>query len=344
MSISTTPLEPATVTGAEAPMRAVVQLAYGSPEVFTIGRIARPRPGPREVLVGVRAAALDRGTWHLMTGRPYLMRLMGFGFRVPRQPVPGLDLSGTIIEVGAEVTRFKVGDDVFGLGRGSFAELAVADEDKLSHKPASLSFDEAAALGVSGMTALQALTDAGGLSRGERVLVVGASGGFGTFAVQIAKALGAHVTAVCSATKAELVRSLGADEFIDYRAGDFTARGEQWDLVLDGGGGLPIGRLRRTLTRAGRLVFVGNEHGNDWTGGFERPLLTFLIAPFVQQRFAMLVSKEHFTSLDQLRLLADEGKLRPVIDRRVPIEGVAAAMLDLEQGKVRGKVVVQPKS
>jgi len=328
---------------AAAPVRALVQSGYGSTEVFSVGQRARPRPGPREVLVAVKAAGLDRGTWHLMTGRPYLMRVMGFGFSAPKQPVPGLDLSGTVVEVGPDVTRFRVGDEVFGIGQGSFAELAVASEDKLAKKPSVLSFEEAAVLGISGLTAIQALTDAGKLARGERVLVIGASGGVGTYLVQIAKALGAHVTAVCSASKAELVRSLGADVVLDYRAGDFTTSGERYDLVLDVGGGRPVSHLRRVMTETARLVFVGNEHGGDWTAGFGRPLGAMLLAPFVKQRFVMFMSNEHFEGLERLAAMAEAGQLRASIDRTVTLEGVASAMQDLEAGKVRGKVVVLPR-
>lgn len=327
---------------AAAPVRALVQSGYGSVDVFSVGQVARPRPGPREVLVSVRAAGLDRGTWHLMTGRPYLMRLMGFGFWAPKQPVAGLDVSGIVVEVGPGVTRFAVGDEVFGLGKGSFAELTVASEDKLAKKPAALSFEEAAVLGVSGLTAIQSLTDAGRLVRGERVLVIGASGGVGTYLVQIAKALGAHVTAVCSGSKAERVRSLGADVVLDHRADDFTARGERYDLVLDVGGGLPVSRLRRVMTDTGRLVFVGNEHGGDWTAGFGRQLFAMMLAPFVKQRFVMFMANEHFSGLEPLAAMADAGQIRPSIDRRVTLEGVAAAMQDLEAGKVCGKIVVLP--
>jgi len=327
---------------APASVRALVQSGYGSTEVFSVGQVARPRPGPREVLVAVRAAGLDRGTWHLMTGRPYLMRIMGFGFSAPKQPIAGLDLSGTVVEVGPAVTRFKVGDHVFGIGNGSFTELAVASEEKLAKKPATLSFEEAAVLGVSGLPAIQSLTEAGKLLPGERVLVIGASGGVGTYLVQIAKALGAHVTAVCSATKADVVRSLGADAIIDYHTEDFTTAGPRYDLIIDVGGGLPVPSLRRIMTETGRLVFVGNEQGGNWTAGFGRQLYALILSPFVKQRFKMLMAKEHFSGLEQLASMADEGKLRPVIDRKVPLEGVASAMQDLVAGKVRGKVVVLP--
>lgn len=328
---------------APAPIRALLQSGYGSTEVLSVGSVPARRPGLGEVVVAVKAAGIDRGTWHLMTGRPYLMRLMGFGLWAPKQPVAGLDLSGTVIELGAGVTRFRVGDEVFGIGQGSFTELTIAREDKLAKKPGALSFEEAAVLGVSGLAALQALTEAGQLERGERVLVIGASGGVGTFVVQIAKALGAHVSAVCSEKKLEFVRSLGADVVYDYGAHDFTRSGERYDLVLDVGGGRPVSHLRRVMTQAGRLVFVGNEHGGDWTAGFGRQLYALLLAPFVRQRFVPFLAKEHFAGLERLAALADAGKLRPAIDRQVTLEGVAGALRAMQAGEVRGKVVVLPR-
>jgi NADPH:quinone reductase-like Zn-dependent oxidoreductase len=320
-------------------MQAILQSGYGSSDVLRLGTADRPVPGDGEVLVKVHAAGIDRGTWHLMTGRPYLMRVMGFGLLGPKNPVAGLDLSGTVVEVGPNVTRFRVGDEVFGLGRGSFAELAAADEKKLARKPARLSFEEAAVLGVSGLTALQAL-DAGELAPGERVLIVGASGGVGSYATQIAKARGAHVTGVSSTAKLELVRSLGADEVIDYTSRDFADGSARYDLIVDVGGNTPLARLRRAMTATGRLVFVGGEEGGDWTAGLERPLRAFLLSPFVKQRFVVLSSKEHFEDLERLAGLADAGSLAPVIDRRCPLAGVPDALRDLEAGVVRGKIAV----
>jgi NADPH:quinone reductase-like Zn-dependent oxidoreductase len=253
-------------------MRAILQSGYGSTEVLRLGTAERPTPREGEVLVHVHAAGLDRGTWHLMTGRPYLMRIMGFGFSAPKNPVPGLDLAGTVVEVGAKVTRFRAGDAVFGIGEGSFAEYARAREDKLAHKPASLTYEQAAVLGVSGITALQGLRHSGEVRAGERVLIIGASGGVGTYAVQLAKAFGAEVTGVCSTAKLELVRSIGADHVIDYTQSDFADGARQYDLIVDIGGNTPLRRLRRALTPTGRLVFVGGEHGGDWSAGFGRQL------------------------------------------------------------------------
>lgn len=322
------------------PMQAILQSGYGTTDVMRLGSTARPTPGDGEVLVHVHAAGIDRGTWHLMTGRPYLMRVMGFGFRAPKQPVAGLDLAGTVVALGSGVTRLRVGDRVFGIGRGSFAEYACAHEDKLAVMPAGSSFEEAAVLGVSGITALQAI-DAAGVVAGERVLVIGASGGVGTYAVQIAKALGALVTGVCSTAKVEMVRSLGADRVIDYRTQDFADGAVQYDVVLDLGGNTPLARLRGAMTGNGRLVFVGGENGGDWTAGFGRPLFAMLLGLFVKQRFSMLASKEHFSFLERVAALYAAEKMRAVIDRTIGLEDVGAALHDLEAGKILGKIVVR---
>ena len=227
-------------------MRAILQDAYGTPDVWRIGEIAVPEVADKEVLVKVEAAGLDRGTWHLMTGLPYLGRL-AFGLRRPKNTVPGRDLAGTVAAVGASVTRFTVGDAVFGIGSGSFAEYAVAPEDKLARTPANLSSSQAATVPISGTTALRALHDAGHLEKGQRVLIIGASGGVGTYAVQLAKAFGSHVTGVCSTAKTDLVRSLGADRVIDYTHDDFADGTERYDLIIDIGGSSPLSRLRRAL-------------------------------------------------------------------------------------------------
>lgn len=339
------PAQAPTASQQAAPMpamiQAVIQTGYGGAEVMRCVAIERPRPGPREVLVEVRAAGMDRGTWHLMTGRPYLMRLVT-GLLRPQQPVLGYDVAGTVVQVGAEVSRFRPGDEVFGIARGSFAELAVAQEDKLARKPAGLSFTQAAVSGVSALTALQSL-EAGGLTKGERVLIIGASGGVGTFAVQLARMLGAEVTAVCSTGKLELVRSLGAVRVIDYTTTDFTEEGS-YDLILDGGGNTPLARLRRILAPKGRLVFVGGEQGGDWSAGFGRQLRALLLAPFVKQRFIPFLVKEHFTGLERLAQFLAAGTLRPVIDRECPLSEVAQAMRDLEAGRVRGKIAVRVAS
>ncbi|MGE0450118.1 MAG: NAD(P)-dependent alcohol dehydrogenase [Vicinamibacterales bacterium] len=322
-------------------MRAVVQQGYGGIEVLRAGEAPVPNIGAREALVHVHAAGLDRGTWHLMTGRPYLMRLMGFGFWSPKHTVVGRDLAGTVIEVGAEVSRVRVGDAVFGIGEGSFAEYARAVETKLSQKPEALTFEQAAVTPTSGLTALQAL-DAARVEAGQRVLIVGASGGVGTFAVQLARARGASVTGVCSTSKVELVHSLGAEEVIDYHMRDFTDSPERYDAILDIGGNTPLSKLRRTLTPAGTLVFVGGEQGGDWSAGFGRQLLAFAMSPFTRQRFVMLMNRGHYEGLDRLAEHVARGELRPVLQRSWPLAGAVNAMRELEAGLVSGKVAIVP--
>lgn len=324
---------------AQKTMRAMVQTAYGTTDVLSLGTHAVPTPGAGEVVLAVQAAGIDRGTWHMMTGRPYLMRVMGFGFSRPNNPVPGLDVAGTVVAIGSGVTRFAVGDAVFGIAKGSFAEYACAEAEKLARVPTRLPFAHCGVLAVSGITALQAL-EAAGVVAGERVLVLGASGGVGTYAVQIAKAKGAIVTAVCSASKRELVRSLGADQVLDYGTGEIAEPGVRYDVILDIAGNTPVGRLRRAMTDTGRLVFVGNEHGGDYTAGFGRQLAALAIAPFVRQRFVMLMNREHNEPMEALAKLVDEGRVTPVIDRVCTLDGIVPAIRDLEAGAVRGKVLV----
>jgi NADPH:quinone reductase-like Zn-dependent oxidoreductase len=325
--------------GAADTMRAIVQDAYGPAEVWRLAQIATPEVAAAEVLVKVRAAGLDRGTWHLMTGLPYLARL-AIGFRKPRQPVPGLDLAGTVVAIGPAVTRFAVGDEVFGIGRGSFAEYAAAREDKLAHKPASLSFEAAAVVPVSGLTAIHAVRDAGRLVSGQRVLIVGASGGVGSYAVQLAKGMGAEVTGVCSTAKVDLVRSLGADHVIDYNRADFADGSQTYDLILDIGGSAKLSRLRRALARKGTLVIVGGEGGGRLTGGIGRQLRAMLLSPFVGQRLTMLIPKEHHADMERLGELIDAGTVTPSIDRTYPLAEAPDAMRHLVAGEVRGKVAI----
>jgi NADPH:quinone reductase-like Zn-dependent oxidoreductase len=321
-------------------MKAIVQTEYGGADVLRVAEIDRPAIEAGEVLLRVDAAGLDRGTWHLMAGQAYLIRLMGFGLRAPKNRIPGLDVAGTVVEVGADVTRFAPGDEVFGISQGSFAEYARAREDKLARKPANLSFDQAAVVAVSGLTALQGLCDVGRLEAGQRVLIVGASGGVGTFAVQIAKAFGAEVTGVCSTAKLDLVRSLGADHVIDYTQEDFAAAPERYDLILDVGGSSPLSRLRRALTPRGTLVIVGGENGGRWTGGFGRQLRAVALSPFVRQRLAMKTPHEHHADLERLARLIEAGDVTPVIDRTYPLDQAPDAMRRLEAGEARGKLVI----
>jgi NADPH:quinone reductase-like Zn-dependent oxidoreductase len=322
------------------PMRAILQSGYGSLDVLSVGVRERPSPGAGEVLVKVHAAGVDRGTWHLMTGRPYLMRLMGFGFSGPINPVPGLDVSGIVVALGAGVTRFELGDAVFGIAQGSFAEYACAREDKLARKPSSLGFEQAAVAGVSAITALQGLRDVGKLEAGERVLIIGASGGVGSYAVQIAKAFGARVTGVCSTSKLEFVRSLGADDVLDYMRQDFVDGSRRYDLIFDIAGHTSLARLRRAMTETGRLVFVGDEQGGDWTAGFERTLGAMLLGLFVRQRFLLCAGEEHYRYLERMRELYEAGTVAPAIGRRYRLQEVPDAIVDLVAGRISGKAVV----
>lgn len=322
-------------------MRAIVQDTYGSADVLHLARVARPQIAEDEVLVQVRAAGLDRGTWHMMAGRPYLLRVLGFGLRAPKNRVPGLDVAGTVVAIGSAVTRFSTGDEVFGISRGSFAEYAAVQQDKLARKPANLTFDQAAAVPISAGTALQALTDAGKVEAGQRVLIIGASGGVGSYAVQLAKAFEAEVTGVCSTSKLDFVRSLGADHVLDYTSQDFADDGNhRYDLILDVAGNASLSRLRRALTPTGTLVIVGGEEGGKWTGGFGRSLRAPLVSPFVRQRMTMLASKERASDQERLTTLIEAGKVTPSVDTTYPLDRVAEAMRHLEAGDVRGKLAI----
>jgi NADPH:quinone reductase-like Zn-dependent oxidoreductase len=319
-------------------MRAIVQDRYGSADVLREGRIARPAIGATEVLLEVRAAGLDRGTWHLMSGKPYLLRLLGFGLRRPKQPVAGSDVAGTVVAVGAKVTRFAVGDEVFGSARGSFAEYAAAREDRLAPKPRNLSFEQAAVVPVSAVTALQALT-VGRLEAGQRVLVLGASGGVGSYAVQLAVALGAQVTGVSSRRKMDLVTSLGAELVLDHATDDFADGSRSYDLILDIGGNPALGRLRRALTPTGTAVIVGGEHGGQLTG-MGRQLRAVALSPFLRQRLTMFVATVTPDALERVSELVEAGKVTPSIDRTYPLAEAPEAMRRLEAGQVRGKVAI----
>ena len=320
-------------------MRAIVQNGYGPVDVFQSGRAVLPRIAENEVLIRVHAAGMDRGTWHMMTGRPYLLRVLGFGFRGPKNPVPGIDVAGTVAAVGSAVTRFAVGDEVYGMSRGAFAEYAAALEGKLARKPSSLSFEQAAVVPISAGTALQAL-DAGRVERGQKVLVLGASGGVGSYAVQLAKSFGAEVTGVSSPGKTDLVRSLGADHVIAYTQDDFADGARHFDLILDIGGNPSLSRLRRALTPTGTAVIVGGEEGGRWTGGFGRSLRAPFVSLFVRQRLAMLASKERASDLERLTPLLEAGQVTPSVDRTYPLDEVRDAMRHLDAGNVRGKIAI----
>jgi NADPH:quinone reductase-like Zn-dependent oxidoreductase len=321
-------------------MRAVVQDRYGPVDVLRQERIAVPEVADDEVLLRVQAAGLDRGTWHLMTGRPYLMRVIGFGVRGPKNRVPGLDAAGTVVAVGSGVTRFAVGDRVFGVTRGSFAEYAAAREDKLARMPQNLTFEQAAVVPVSGLIAQRGLCDVGGLQPGQQVLVTGASGGVGSYAVQLAAALGAEVTGVCSTAKLDLVRSLGADHVVDYTVEDFAAGPRRYDLVLDVAGNPSLSRLRRALKPHGTAVLLGGEQGGPVTGGFGRSLRAPIVSRFVPQRLAMVTANENGRDLERLTPYLEDARVRPSIDSTYALEHVPDAMRHLVAGEVRGKVVI----
>jgi NADPH:quinone reductase-like Zn-dependent oxidoreductase len=323
----------------DSTMQAIVQDTYGAADVLRLGRIARPEIADNEVLLRVHAAGLDRGTWHLMRGLPYPIRPVS-GIRRPKNPVPGLDVAGTVVAVGSAVTRFSAGDKVFGISRGSFAEYAAAREDKLARKPVNLAFEQAAVVPVSALTALQGVRDIGRVEQGQKVLITGASGGVGTYAVQLAKASGAEVTGVCSTAKLDLVRSLGADHVIDYTRDDFADGAHRYDLILDIAGNPTLSRLRRALTPGGTAVIVGGEQGGNWTGGLGRQLRALALSPFIRQRLTMFISKERASDLERLTELIEAGKVTPSIDRTYPLDQVPEAMRHLEAGKVRGKVAI----
>lgn len=321
-------------------MKAIVQSEYGSTEVLALKEIDRPEVGPDELLVRVCASGVDRGVWHLMTGRPYLLRIMGFGLRAPKARIRGAEVAGHVVAVGKNVTDFKVGDEVFGTCEGSFAEYACASAERFVRKPANLSFVKAAAVPISAVTALQALRNVGGLKAGQKVLVIGAAGGVGTFAVQLAKALGAEVTGVCSTAKLDLVRSLGADEVIDYTRTDCTDGARRYDLILDTGGNRPVADLRRALTPKGTLVIVGGEGGGRWFGGIGRQFAALLLSPFIGQKLRTLFAIAHRHDLQYLAQLIESGKLTPVIDRTYSLAETAAAIRHLERGQIGGKLVI----
>lgn len=321
-------------------MKAIVQDRYGSAEVLELADIDKPEIGDDDVLVRVHAASVHIGDWHVMTGLPYLMRLIGFGLRAPRARARSTDLAGIVEAVGKNVLHLRPGDDVFGTGDGAFAEYARARADKVAPKPRNLTFAQAATIATSACTALQALRGSGEIAAGQRILIVGASGGIGLFAVQIAKALGTDVTGVCSTTKIDLVRSVGADQVIDYTREDFTRGRQKYDLILDMGGNRPLGQLRRALTTRGTLVVVGGEGGGRWTGGVGRSLRALVVSPFVRQRLRPVSAAANAADLQTLKDLVEAGKVTPIIDRAYTLGDAPEAMRHLAAGHARGKLVV----
>ncbi len=320
-------------------MKAIVQNTYGSPDVLQLAELAPPAIGETDVLVRVRAAGVDAGVWHVMTGTPYLVRL-GFGLRRPRVAVRGLDLAGVVEAVGAKVTRFKVGDEVFGAGTATFAELACAPEKTLALKPKSLSFEQAATVPVSATTALEAMR-AAKVKAGDRVLVVGASGGVGSFAVQLARALGAEVTGVCSAAKAELVRSLGATRVIDYAREDFVQLGGTYDAIIDIGGSRPLSDLKRVLAPRGVAVLVGGEGGGNWFGVMTRLLWGMVLSLFSAQKFKSLLSLVNAAALAELSVLLESGQVTPHVGQVFSLQETARAVQQLLDGQARGKIAIR---
>lgn len=345
MRTSTTMTEELPASGASGSlMHAIVQDSYGTADVLRHETTQRPTIADNEVLIEVHAAGVDRGTEHLMTGRPYLVRLAGYGFTKPKNRVLGLDVAGVVVEVGSAVTRFTEGDEVFGIANGSFAEFAAASETNLAIKPRNLSFEQAAVVPVSGATALEALVDVGRVESGQRVLVIGASGGVGTYAVQVAKALGAEVTGVASTSKLGTVSSLGADHVIDYATTDFADGRGQFDLILDIGGRSSVTRLRRALNRTGTLVIVGGEDGNRVTGGIGRQLRAVALSPFVSQRLTMFVATVNHQFLERLTDFIEHDRVTPLIGQRFELANVPEAMRQLAAGTVKGKTAVSIRS
>jgi NADPH:quinone reductase-like Zn-dependent oxidoreductase len=319
-------------------MKAIVQMRYGSPDVLQLKDIDRPVVKDEEVLVRVHAAAVNIGDWHLLRGVPYVMRLV-VGLLKPKQEVPGLDIAGQVEAVGRNVRQFRPGDEVFGWCKGAFAEYACAPEDNLLPKPTNLTFEQSAAVGDSAFTALAAVRDQGKVQAGHRVLINGASGGVGTFAVQIAKSFGADVTGICSTRNVETVRSIGADQVIDYTQDDFTQTGQHYDAMLDLVGTRSLSECRRVLTRRGTYVVVGVRNMGRWFG-LGRQTRALLLSPFVPQRMRLFIVKHNRQDLAVLKELVEAGKVTPVIDRRYTLSEVPDALRFQGEGHPRGKVVI----
>ncbi len=330
----------AKTTVREATMQAIVHDQYGGADVLHLAEVARPSIAEDEVLVRVHAAGIARGDWHLMTGHPYLVRVMGYGLRRPKVAVRGQDLAGTVEAVGAGVTTLQPGDEVYGWGRSAFAEYAAASATDLLPKPSRLTFEQAATVGISGMTAIQAVRDSGKVRPGTSVLVTGAGGGVGSYAVQIASAFGGTVTGAARAAKHDLVRSLGAVDVIDTGRDDLTRLGRQWDVIIDTAGRRPLRRIRKALKPDGTLVLIGGEGGDRWLGGFDRHFRAMGLSPFVRQNLKMLAAAERGEDLAALNELIETGKVTPVIDSVFPLAEAADAMRHLESGQVAGKVVL----
>ncbi len=332
--------EPATaISDGSDTMKAVVRRCYGSPDVLEYGDIEKPTPADDEVLVKVAAASVNPLDWHFVRGTPYLLRLMT-GTGAPDDPALGVDFAGTVEAVGSNVTRFKPGDEVFGGENGAFAEyLTVGQDGQLAMKPADVSFEQAASAPIAAVTALQALRDLGKLQPGQQVLINGASGGVGTFAVQIAKSMGAEVTGVCSTRNVEMVLSIGADHVFDYKKEDYTESGKRYDLIIDMVGNHSLSANRRALKPDGTFVIVGGGKGN-WLGPMMTPIKAFMLSPFVDQEFVMILAEITPDDLTILGDLMQAGKVTPVIDSRYPLSELKAAIQHSEEGHTRGKIII----
>lgn len=333
--------EPIATAGGTKTMAAVVQERYGTdPEaVLRTARLARPSIGPAEVLVRVRASSVDRGTWHMMAGLPYAIRPVS-GLRRPKLPNPGRNIAGVVEAVGPQVAGFAPGDEVYGTTVAAFAEYAATRPDRIAPKPTGLTFEEAATVPVSALTALQAVRDKGHVQEGQQVLITGAAGGVGTFAVQLAHAFGARVTAVASTPKLDAVRALGADHVIDYTREDFLAGPRRYDAIIDIAGHRGLRDLRRALTPRGRLVITGGETNGSWLGGTDRQLRAQMLSPFTGRHLGTFISSEHADGLRDLTVLIDTGTLSPVVDRVYPLAETAAAVRHLLDGRATGKVAL----
>jgi NADPH:quinone reductase-like Zn-dependent oxidoreductase len=334
--------QPPQLIGSGEPMQAVVHHEYGPPDVLRFEQREKPLPKDTQVLVKVRAAAANPLDWHTIRGTPYVMRIGGGGVGKPSDPRVGVDFAGEVVMVGKSVTEFKPGDEVFGVAAGAFAEYALAIPKRIALKPPGMSFEHAASVGVAAITALQGLRDSGQLKPGQKVLINGASGGVGTFAVQIAKSLGAEVTGVCSGRNVELVRSLGADHVFDYTKEDFTESGQKYDVVLDNVGNRKLRDVRRVMTENGIYVLIGGggPDAGNWVGPFKGPIKAAIYAPFVSQDFGMMLATVTTADLNFVSELMESGKVKAVVDKTYPLRETAEAIRYLETGRARGKVVI----
>ena len=320
-------------------MKAIVQDEYGTADDLVFADIDQPAAGGGEVLVRVHAASVFIGDWHVVTGLPYAIRPK-LGLRRPKARVRGQEMAGRIEAVGEGVTRFQAGENVFGTCEGAFAEYVSAPENLLAPMPANLSFDQSATVAITGTTALQAVRDKGDVKPEQKVLIIGAAGGVGSFAVQIAKAFGAHVTGVCNTTQLDIVRSTGAEDVIDYTQEDFVQTGRRWDVIVETAGARPLSELRHALTTEGTLVIVGGEGGGKWVGKAGRMVQAPALSPFVSQKLTTLAVKHNGADLDVLRELIEAGKVNPVVGKTYQLSDVPGAIRDLEQRRTQGKSVV----